>query len=95
MRVLVTGAAGAIGQRLVPALVAAGHAVVAATRSQAKIEGLRALGSDAVVLDGLDAVAVGAAVGRAAPDVIVHQMTALAGMGGNLRKFDRYFATTN
>jgi hypothetical protein len=41
----------------VPALVAAGHAVVATTRSRAKIEGLRVLGSDAVVLDGLDAVA--------------------------------------
>ena len=95
MRVLVAGAAGAIGQRLVPALVAAGHAVVATTRSRAKIEGLRVLGSDAVVLDGLDAVAVGEAVGRAAPDVIVHQMTALAGMGGNLRNFDRHFATTN
>ena len=95
MRVFVAGAAGAIGQRLVPALVAAGHAVVATTRSRAKIEGLRVPGSDAVVLDGLDAVAVGEAVGRAAPDVIVHQMTALAGMGGNLRKFDRHFATTN
>jgi len=69
--------------------------VVATTRSRAKIEGLRVLGSDAVVLDGLDAVAVGEAVGRAAPDVIVHQMTALAGMGGNLRNFDRHFATTN
>ena len=95
MRVFVAGAAGAIGQWLVPALVAAGHAVVATTRSRAKIEGLRVLGSDAVVLDGLDAVAVGEAVGRAAPDVIVHQMTALAGMGGNLRNFDRHFATTN
>ena len=95
MRVFVAGAAGAIGQRLVPQLVAAGHVVVATTRSQAKIDGLRALGAEPVVLDGLDAVAVGEAVGRAEPDVIVHQMTSLAGMGVNLRKFDRYFATTN
>ena len=55
MRVLVAGAAGAIGQRLVTQLVAAGHVVLATTRSQAKIERLRTLGADAVVLDGLDA----------------------------------------
>ena len=42
MRVFVAGGAGAIGQRLVPQLVAAGHVVVATTRSQAKIERLRA-----------------------------------------------------
>ena len=84
MRVFVASAAGAIGQRLVPQLVAAGHVVLATTRSQAKIAGLRVLGADAVVLDGLDAVAVGEAVGRAEADVIVHQMTSLAGMGFNL-----------
>ena len=95
MRVFVAGAAGAIGQRLVPQLVAAGHVVVATTRSRAKIDALRALGAEAVVLDGLDGVAVGEAVSRAEPDVIVHQMTSLAGMGVNLRKFDSYFATTN
>ena len=53
------------------------------------------LGAEAVALDGLDAAAVGEAVARAEPDVIVHQMTSLAAMGVNLRKFDRYFATTN
>ena len=84
MRVFVAGAAGAVGQRLVRQLVAAGHVVLATTRSQAKIAGLRLLGADAVVLDGLDAVAVGEAVGRAEADVIVHQMTSLAGMGFNL-----------
>jgi len=81
MRVFVAGAAGAVGQRLVRQLVAAGHVVLATTRSQAKIAGLRLLGADAVVLDG---AAVGEAVGRAEPDVIVHQMTSLAGMGFNL-----------
>ena len=34
MRVFVAGAAGAIGQRLVPQLVSAGHQVVATTRSE-------------------------------------------------------------
>jgi 2-alkyl-3-oxoalkanoate reductase len=46
------------------------------------------------VLDGLDRAAVLAAVRAAAPDVIVHEMTALASMR-NLRQPDRTFATTN
>jgi 2-alkyl-3-oxoalkanoate reductase len=94
MRVFVAGAAGAIGSRLVPQLVARGHRVTASTRSPHKVDRLRALGADAVVVDGLDAAAVGEAVARAEPDAIVHQMTALA-EGPNLRKFDRWFAVTN
>ncbi|TDX08401.1 NAD(P)-dependent oxidoreductase [Kribbella sp. VKM Ac-2566] len=94
MRVFVAGAAGAIGRRLVPQLVAHGHQVTASTRGPAKVAQLRRLGAAAVVVDGLDAAAVGEAVGRAEPDVIVHQMTALAGTA-DLRRFDKWFATTN
>jgi nucleoside-diphosphate-sugar epimerase len=94
MRVLVAGAAGAIGQRLVPQLVAGGHQVVATTRSQEKLEVLRGLGAEAVLMDGLDGLEVGEAVARAEPDAIVHQMTALASMS-DLRHFDRGFAVTN
>jgi nucleoside-diphosphate-sugar epimerase len=94
MRVFVAGAGGVIGQRLLPQLVAAGHQVVASTRSPRKLEQLRAQGAEPVVVDGLDAIAVGEAVGRADPEVVVHQMTSLAGMG-SLRRFDRDFAVTN
>jgi nucleoside-diphosphate-sugar epimerase len=94
MRVFVAGAAGAIGSRLVPQLVARGHQVTASTHSPQKVDRLRALGADPVVVDGLDATAVGEAVARAEPDAIVHQMTALAAKP-NLRKFDRWFAVTN
>jgi 2-alkyl-3-oxoalkanoate reductase len=94
MDVLVAGAAGAIGRRLVPQLVARGHRVVATTRSQSRLGELRAMGAEAVVMDGLDPVEVGEVVARAAPEVVVHQMTALNGTG-NLRRFDREFATTN
>lgn len=94
MRVFVAGATGAIGTHLVPRLVAGGHEVVATTRSERKFDALRALGARPVVLDGLDAAAVGEAVSLADPDVIVHQMSALAG-GTNLRRFDRWFHTTN
>jgi 2-alkyl-3-oxoalkanoate reductase len=94
MRVFVAGAAGAIGTRLVPQLVARGHQVTASTRSGDKVDRLRALGAEPVVVDGLDAAAVGKAVTLAEPDAIVHQMTALAGKP-NVRKFDQWFAVTN
>lgn len=95
MRVFLAGATGVLGQRLVPQLRAAGHEVVATTTNPAKLDALRAAGTEPVVLDGLDAAAVGEAVAHAAPDAIVHQMTALATAGTNLRRFDRTFAHTN
>jgi nucleoside-diphosphate-sugar epimerase len=94
MRVFVAGAAGAIGQQLLPQLAAQGHQVTAATRSSVKAAMLRELGADPVVLDGLDPAAVGEAVARAEPEVVVHQMTSLAGRT-SLRRFDQVFATTN
>jgi nucleoside-diphosphate-sugar epimerase len=94
MRVFVAGAAGAIGQSLVPQLLARGHQVVATTRNPEKLERLRGLGAEPVVMDGLNALEVGEVVARAEPDAIVHQMTALAGMS-DLRRFDRGFALTN
>jgi nucleoside-diphosphate-sugar epimerase len=94
MRVFVTGATGALGRHLVPGLVAAGHEVTAATRTPGKAGQLRAAGAEPVVVDGLDREAVIAAVRAAAPEVIVHQMTALAGLR-SLRKPDQAFAATN
>ena len=94
MRVFVAGATGVVGQQLVPQLIAAGHQVTATTRSAGKAAGLRAAGADAAVVDGLDAIAVGEAVARAEPDVVVHQMTALSA-GFSLRRFARTFAVTN
>jgi uncharacterized protein YbjT (DUF2867 family) len=38
MHVLVTGAGGAVGSRLVPLLAGHGHTVTATTRSEAKFE---------------------------------------------------------
>jgi nucleoside-diphosphate-sugar epimerase len=94
MRVFLAGATGAVGSRLVPQLVARGHQVTATTRSAGKVERLRVLGADPVVVDGLDGVAVGEAVARAEPDAIIHQMTALAGTP-DMKRFDRWFAITN
>ena len=94
MRVFVTGATGALGRHLVPGLVAAGHEVTATTRTPGKVAQLRAAGAAPAVVDGLDREAVIAAVRAAAPEVIVHEMTALADMR-SLRRPDRVFAVTN
>jgi 2-alkyl-3-oxoalkanoate reductase len=94
MRVLVAGASGAIGSRLVPQLLDRGHEVVGTTRSPEKAEALRATGAGAVVLDVLDAEAVRRAVLAARPDAIVHQATALSG-ASDFKHFDRTFAQTN
>ena len=80
MRVFVAGATGAIGRQLVPRLVAAGHEVHGMTRSESKQAMIRELGAVPVVADALDPDQVAEAVGRARPDVIVHQLTALAGV---------------
>ena len=94
MRIFVTGASGALGRHLVPLLVAAGHEVTGTTRTPGKVAQLREAGAEPVVLDGLDREAVIAAVCAAEPEVIVHEMTALADMR-SLRNVDRVFATTN
>lgn len=94
MKVLVAGATGALGRRLVPMLVAAGHEVTAMTRTPSKRDALRAQGARPVVADALDADAVARAVAEAEPEVIVHQLTALSGTP-DMRHPDRFFATTN
>lgn len=94
MRVLVVGATGAIGTRLVPKLVAAGHQVIGTSRSMERAQRLGALGAEPVALDLLDRRAVREAVLRAEPDVIIHQATALTGLS-DFKHFDRSFHQTN
>jgi 2-alkyl-3-oxoalkanoate reductase len=77
MRVFVAGASGAIGRPLVSQLVAAGHDVTGMTRSEPRAEAIRAAGARATICDAFDAEALRAAVGEAAPEVVVHQLTAL------------------
>lgn len=97
MKVFVAGGAGALGARLVPKLVSAGHEVVATTRSPRKADEIGRLGARGMVMDGLDRESVIAAVEEARPEVIVHEMTALAELEGqsDMRHFDRSFAITN
>jgi len=78
MRVFVAGASGAIGRPLVRRLLAAGHEVTGSTRSPERAEAIRALGADAVTVDVFDGDALHAVMAEAAPDVVVHELTALS-----------------
>jgi len=94
MKVFVTGGTGAIGKFLLPLLLENKHEVVALTRSVIKATALEESGVSAVIADPLDKNALTAAVRRAEPEVIIHELTALS-KAGNFRKLDQEFALTN
>jgi 2-alkyl-3-oxoalkanoate reductase len=94
VNIFLAGATGALGRRLVPKLVDRGHHVVGTTRSPERAAQLSERGAEPAVLDPLDADAVRAAAARAQPEVVVHQLTALTGIGLS-RNFDKTFAATN
>ena len=94
MRIFVAGATGAVGRRLVPRLVRAGHSVTGLTHTPSKAGFVRELGAEPVVSYALDERSIRAAVVAAHPDVIVHELTHLKG-ASDLRKFDRAFANSN
>jgi nucleoside-diphosphate-sugar epimerase len=77
MKVFVAGASGAIGRPLVRQLLAAGHEVTGMTRREERAEEIRAAGGTAVVCDVFDPAALEVAVGEAAPEVVVNQLTSL------------------
>jgi 2-alkyl-3-oxoalkanoate reductase len=77
MKVFVAGASGAIGRPLIPKLVAAGHEVTGMTRREERAEEIRAAGASAVVCDVFDRPGLEDAVKEAAPEVVVHMLTAI------------------
>jgi nucleoside-diphosphate-sugar epimerase len=77
MKVFLAGASGVVGRPLVRDLLAAGHDVTGMTRREEAAAEIRAAGAEAVVCDVFDAAALERAVVEAAPDAVVHQLTAL------------------
>jgi nucleoside-diphosphate-sugar epimerase len=77
MRVFLAGASGVIGIRLIPLLVANGHAVAGMTRTATKAGGLAQAGAEPVVCDVFDAGPLRDAVAAFAPDLVMHQLTDL------------------
>jgi 2-alkyl-3-oxoalkanoate reductase len=94
MKIFLAGATGAIGKRLAPILMRAGHTVSGTTRTAEKAESIRAAGATPAILDALNEQEVLEAVQHAEPEVIIHELTALPAKF-NLRRWDQEFALTN
>ena len=94
MKVFLAGATGAIGRRLVPQLVDAGHEVTAMTRSKGKVEELTGLGAEPVVCDVFDAGGLGSVVSRVEPATVINELTDLP-QSLNPRKLGEYYAANN
>jgi nucleoside-diphosphate-sugar epimerase len=77
MRIFLAGATGAIGRRLVPLLLQAGHKVTGTTRKAENANELQRAGVAPVVLDVFDTGAVTAAMRATKPEVVIHQLTDL------------------
>ena len=77
MKIFLAGATGAIGRRLTPLLVAAGHRVTGMTRNPASADALEKAGISAALVDVFDADALKTAMVDAAPEVVMHQLTDL------------------
>ncbi|MEV4672092.1 MULTISPECIES: NAD-dependent epimerase/dehydratase family protein [Actinomadura] len=78
MKILLAGATGVVGRRLIPLLVQAGHEVAGTTRRSDRAGLLRDLGAAPVVVDMLDGPAVRDAVAAERPDAVIHQLTDLS-----------------
>jgi nucleoside-diphosphate-sugar epimerase len=94
MRVLVIGASGAIGSRLVPQLIDRGHEVIGTSSTPRNADRVLALGAAPIVLDLLDSAAVRKAVLGTEPDAIVNQATSLREMKFS-KSLDHGFVQTN
>jgi nucleoside-diphosphate-sugar epimerase len=77
MHVLLAGATGVLGRRILPRLVALGYEVTAVTRNSSQVPALRAIGATPAVADVLDADALAAVLRTTAPDTVMHQLTDL------------------
>jgi nucleoside-diphosphate-sugar epimerase len=77
MRIFVAGSSGAIGRRLMPLLIAAGHDITGMTRSAEAAHDLEAAGVTPAIADVYDADGLKRAVVAARPDVVMHQLTDL------------------
>ena len=94
MKIFLAGATGAIGKRLLPMLVNAGHTVTATTQHEGKMMSIHSAGAIPMLVNALNKEDVLAAVEKARPEIITHQLTAIPA-NLNLRHFDEGFALTN
>lgn len=79
MRVLLAGAAGAVGKELIPQLHEAGHSILGLTRSARKVAELRDAGVEPVLADVMKRDGLLRALDGQSADAVVHQATAITG----------------
>lgn len=77
MKLLLAGATGVIGRRLVPELVNAGYEVHGTTRSPGKARALEDAGARGWVVNVFDADALFGVLAQVKPQIVVHQLTDL------------------
>src|SRR6266446_5410885 len=82
MRVLVAGAAGALGTQVVRRLTADGHEVVGFTKTSAHAEIVKKAGAARVIVgDALDACNIRSALETTRPEAVVNALTAIPKRG--------------
>jgi nucleoside-diphosphate-sugar epimerase len=87
MRILLAGASGVLGRLIAPQLLEHGHEVIGIARRPSSHAVLETLGITPLLLDVMDAGAARGAVGAAAPDLLMSQLTDLreSDLGANAR----------
>src|SRR5581483_11454843 len=78
MKIFLVGATGVIGRRLIPLLIASGHAVTGTTRVAEKRQLLQQVGASPVVVDVFEREKLFTVIREAQPDVVIHQLTDLS-----------------
>ena len=86
MNIFIAGGSGAIGRELVPMLIAAGHRVVAVSRSEGRAQQLKAMGAESVIGNVFDPARLTELVVQARPDIVIHQLTAFGPQGTGLEE---------
>ena len=76
MNIFIAGGSGAIGRQLVPMLVQQGHHVVAMTRTPLGAARIEAMGATPAIGDVFDSVRLAELARQAAPELVIHQLTA-------------------
>jgi 2-alkyl-3-oxoalkanoate reductase len=83
LKIFIAGGSGAIGRQLVPMLVQQGHHVVAMTRTALGAARIEAMGATPVIGDVFDAVRLTELARQAAPQAVIHQLTAFGATDAN------------
>jgi nucleoside-diphosphate-sugar epimerase len=85
MNIFIAGATGTLGRAVVPLLKDHGHRVVGLTRTEAGRRKLDAMGVEGVIGNALDGPMLQAQVAAAAPEIVLHLLTALPADGSAMR----------